>query len=154
MKKVLIILLAFCFSCTSKVKEGAYITVNNATQYDLFVVDRYTFDNLRKEEKIPIFTIGLVNSNTNKTRAYLKEEYVTLYANKSFFFSINDYNNNNIYNNMRFYFIRRENLSKTKEEILSHKLYDSITIDLEYFYHKGSNNYIYVEDDVVYFKND
>ena len=141
------------FSCTSKVKEGADLTIYNGTSYDIFIVDKYTLDNLNSNKKIQIFTEGFVNSNTKRTRPYLKQEYVTMYTNKTIFFPLKDYENNKAYNSLIFYFIKREYLGKTKQEIFEKKLYDSIRINLDKFHQKGSDNHLYIEENKSEFKN-
>lgn len=142
MQKAILVLLIFLYACTSKRKEGAELHISNETASDVFITDKFTFDNLGDEKKIEIFTWGIVNENTKNLRPYLKPELITMYTNKSVFISKTDFDNNKRYNSLVFYLVRRKNLGKTKREIVAHKLYDSICIDLNTFHQKGNDNYL------------
>lgn len=150
-------IMPLCFAllcCTSKVKEGADLTVYNGTRYDVFLIDKYTLDNLDRSKNIQIFTEGFINSNTKKTRPYLNPEYITMYTNKTIFFPLKDFNNNKKdYNSLTFYFIKKENLGKTKQQIVKNKLYDSIKINLGKFHQEGSDNHVYLEENKIEFKS-
>ncbi|CAD0222994.1 hypothetical protein [Chryseobacterium sp. JV274] len=149
-------LLAIClvvFSCTSKIKEGAEMTIYNETNSDIFIIDKFHFDNTDLSKPFEIFSYGYDSSNTKEIRPYLKPEYVTMYTNKTLFFPLGDYDNNKVYKTLIFYFIKRENLRKTKQEILTNKLYDSIDISLSKFHKEGNDNHMHIKENKVEFKN-
>lgn len=76
-----------------------------------------------------------------------------MYTNKTLFFPLGDYDNNKVYKTLIFYFIKRENLRKTKQEILANKLYDSIDISLKKFHQESSDNHMHIKENKFEFRN-
>ncbi|RRQ46509.1 hypothetical protein DTW91_04845 [Chryseobacterium sp. SC28] len=133
-------------------KEGADLTIYNETPSDIFIIDKFSFDQSQENKKLEIFSYGYY-ANTNKIRPYLNQEYITMYTNKTIFFPITEYNDNKVYDYLTFYFIKKENLEKTKQELNKNKLYDSINIDLNKFHPKGNDNHLYFGEKKIEFKN-
>lgn len=150
----IIVFLVMLFSCTSKMKEGAGLTVYNRNGYDIFVIDRFTLGNTDNNKPLEVLNKSFVNLNTKKLENYLKDELITMYTNKRIFFSIKNYNNNKIYDYLTFYIVKRRDLIKTKQVILEHKLYDSINVEFNKFEEKGINNHLYIEGNRISFKNE
>lgn len=151
MKNILLITCLLIISCTSRIKDGANLTIYNETSSDIYIIDKYTIE--RKTEKfIDIFDNGF-SSDRNKKIIHLKDNLITMYTNKTIFFPLKDYEKNKAYNALIFYFIKREDLAKTKQDIFSNKLYDSIRINLDKFHQEGSDNHLYIEENKSEFKN-
>ena len=96
MKNILLINFLLIISCTSRIKDGANLTVYNETPSDIYIIDRYTIDKKTKKN-IDIFDYGF-SSDRNKKIIHLKDNLITMYTNKTIFFPLKDYENNKIYN--------------------------------------------------------
>ena len=131
-----ITIIIFIVACTSKAKEGAFIHIYNESNNDIFIIDKYSFEN-NVESKIKIFDEGF-SSFTGKRIPYLKPEYITRYTNKTIFFPIEDYQKNKKYNLLTFYIIRQN---------------DSINIKINDFHPYEYDNHLYISNNKLDFRN-
>ncbi len=146
-----ITIIIFIVACTSKAKEGAFIHIYNESNNDIFIIDKYSFEN-NVESKIKIFDEGF-SSFTGKRIPYLKPEYITRYTNKTIFFPIEDYQKNKKYNLLTFYIIRQKDIDKPKLEIQKRRLYDSINIKINDFHPYEYDNHLYISNNKLDFQN-